>query len=57
MNDGSLKYLFPILMGQGVKGKDEDEQDEINENILTILYFLVRNSEGVARDRVLFKFT
>lgn len=56
VNDGSLKYFFPILMGQGVKGKDEDEQKEINENILGVLYFLVRNSAGVARDRVLYKF-
>lgn len=30
VNDGSLKYLFPIIKAQGIKGKDEDEQQEIN---------------------------
>lgn len=30
VNDGSLKYLFPILMMQGLKGKDDEEQGEIN---------------------------
>ena len=30
VEDGSLKYLFPILMTQGIKGNDAEEQQEIN---------------------------
>ena len=56
VDDGSLKYLFPILMGQGVKGHDIDQQSEINEHILSILYTLIKNTNGVNWDRVNYKF-
>lgn len=26
VNDGSLKYIFPILMMQGLKGTDDEQQ-------------------------------
>lgn len=57
VNDGSLKYIFPILMRQGLKSGDDEEQGEINEHILRVIYFLLRNSVGVSRDRVINKFT
>ena len=46
-----------MLMRQGIKGKDIEEQTEIDENLLTIFYFLVKFSDGVTRDRLLNKFT
>lgn len=42
---------------QGLKGKDDEEQEEITEHISRIIYFLVRNSVGVSRDRILYKFS
>jgi hypothetical protein len=49
VNNCSLQYLFPIMMGLGIKGKDGEEQGEINEHILRIIYFLVRHSVGISR--------
>ena len=56
-NDGGLKYLFPMLMRQGIKGQDIDEQTEIYENLFTIFYFLAKYSESVTRDRIINKFS
>lgn len=44
-------------MMQGLKGTDTESQQEINEHILKIVYFLLKNSQGVTHDRVMFKFT
>lgn len=56
VNDGSLKYFFPILMRQGLKSNQEEEQEEIYENVLRILLFLLQFSQGQAKDRVIYKF-
>ncbi len=39
---GGLKYIFPIVLRQGLKGKDVDEQRAIDENMLQIVYIMVR---------------
>jgi hypothetical protein len=41
---GGLKYLFPIILRQGLKGKDVDEQKSIDENCLQIINLLVRST-------------
>lgn len=39
---GGLKYIFPIVLRQGLKGKDIDEQKSIDQNMLQIVYIMVR---------------
>ena len=41
---GALKYVFPMILRQGIKGKDIDEQRTIDENCLTVVYCMLRSS-------------
>ena len=38
---GCLKYIFPILMRQGVKGQDIDEQMVIDENCMRVILVMI----------------
>lgn len=53
--EGGLKYLFPVLMRQGLKDKDASVQTVIDENCLTILKGLLRFTSGINHDRVINK--
>jgi hypothetical protein len=44
INMGGLKYIFAIMMRQGVRGEDVDEQKTIDENCLYIIYSMIKNT-------------
>jgi hypothetical protein len=50
-----LKYLLAVLRRKGVRGEDVDEQRVIDENVVAVVYCMVRSVEGVGKDRVEYK--
>jgi hypothetical protein len=47
-----LKYLLAMILRQGLRGADVDEQRAIDEAVLTILYVMVRATSEIYRSRV-----
>jgi len=41
---GALKYFFPIIMRQGIRGKDVDEQMVIDENCLKVVLIMISST-------------
>jgi hypothetical protein len=55
IDEGGLKYLFPIMMRQGLKDKEDSSQIVIDENCLNILKQLILHTNGINHDRVINK--
>jgi len=49
---GALKYLLAVVMRQGLRGSDVDEQRGIDEAVLSVVYVMVRATSEIYRARV-----
>lgn len=47
--------MLAVLRRKGVRGEDVDEQRAIDENVVAVVYCMVRSAEGVGKDRVEYK--
>lgn len=54
---GCLKYIFPIILRQGVKGQEIDEQMVIDENCLRIVLEMIVSTSEIYKMRVEAKLT
>ena len=57
INNNGLSVLFSYFMGKGIKKNDKKDKITKNEeNVIEIIYYLIKNTNGIHKERLIYKF-
>ena len=57
INNNGLSVLFSYFMGKGVKKNENKEKINKNEeNVIEIIYYLIKFTNGIQKERLIYKF-
>ena len=57
INNNGLSLLFSYFMGKGVKKNEKKEKINKNEeNVIEIIYYLIKYTNGIQKERLIYKF-